>query len=137
MNDELPDWLQQLAELTPAELAEGDQQLALARRLAADLLSSYFKFCLAMEQGNHGLAVMCNLKFSVAASELDMETAQVVMMFLCDLISEEVKARFGSFAEAFKFVAEHPGTLFLSATSTEERDLLQHLEQSFKERSSD
>ena len=97
--DELPTWIQQLVGrvLSPAEIATGDQIMTAGKKAAADLLTSYMGYCIAMDAEDQDAALLHHLRFQMVFSTLGKPEAVCAMALICDLLVQELKERHGNF----------------------------------------
>jgi hypothetical protein len=129
--DELPTWVQQLIGrvLSPAEVAAGDQIITAGKKAAADLLTSYMGYCVAMDSEDQDAALLHHLKFQVVFSRLSKSEAVCAMALVCDLLVQELRNRHGSFDGVI--AAAMSGSLFNTDDDPDrdwENELLRRLE---------
>jgi hypothetical protein len=125
--DELPDWLSKF-ELDPADIARGDQATSEARRSAAQLFTHYFSFNWALDNGQHLAALGHNIKFQSAFSHLTQEQGMYVTAFLCELLCQELLAKYNNNMEEMISAAAN-GTMFAAARAHDKDfEILKNLE---------
>ena len=131
MSNDIPDWLKALAatELSPAQIAAGDQHITAGRRAAADLLVNYLGYCRAMDANDQDKVIWHHLQFQTVFAQLEKHIAMYTVIFLCDLLTQELMAKHGDINGMV--TASLDGTLLAGndPSSDWEHELLKHLEE--------
>ena len=112
MSGEEYDWLEAMysVRLEPGDIAQFDQVISEARRAAAELLTHYLWFYVAVDQNHSYSALQSNLKFQAVVTSLTPEKAEYAFIFLCELLCQELVDRHGSISELLRAIPE--GRLF-------------------------